>query len=297
METNWIERFAKYLELEKRYSPHTILSYKNDLNQFVVYAISHLGITSFKQIAHAHVRSWVVSLMKDNYTPTSIRRKISTVKSYFKYLIKTQKISSNPASNVVLPRIGKRLPKVVRKEQMRRLDFSPHVQSMDFSPLRDWIILEMLYQTGMRRAELIGLKDEDIDFARHELRVIGKGDKERIVPISQRLKDLLRLYMTKRDEFIDVRADRFLITDKGKPLYPRFVYNKVKNFLEPISSLERKSPHVLRHSFATHLADNGADLNVIKEILGHSNLSATEIYMHNSIERLKNVYLKSHPKA
>ncbi len=288
--------FFKYLEFEKRYSPHTIRAYKDDLTQFQAFLISLYELNEISNADHRQVRSWMVHMMQNDYTPRSINRKISVLKSYFKYLKKKELISSNPMSKIVSPKSKKRLPEFIREKSMNQLDINMSVDQ-SFSGIRDSLILTLLYQMGLRRSELISLTNQDIDNDRLTVKVLGKGNKERLIPISPSLSANIDKYKKLKEENFDEFSDSLFVTDQGKTLYPKFVYNLCTKYLGSVSSNQYLGPHVLRHSFATHLANNGADLNAIKELMGHSSLAATQVYMHNTIDRLKEVYSKSHPKA
>ena len=291
------ESFLQYLEFEKRFSVHTILAYKKDLEQFLHYTQHTFDITDPKDITHQHIRSWVVSLIGQKVKAQSIRRKLSSLKSYFKFLMQRKALAQDPMLKVVTPKVGKRLPVVVHADNLKVL-FDEIVFPLGFSGLRDRLLLELLYHSGIRRSELIGLCWEDFDMAKQTFKVLGKGNKERLIPFGGALKTLLYSYQEAREAtFEDNATKELLVTDKGRKLYPKLVYNIVKRYLSMVSTVEQRSPHVLRHSFATHLSENGADLNAIKSLLGHSNLAATQIYTHNSIEKLKKVYQKAHPKA
>jgi len=287
--------FMKYLQYERHYSSHTVDSYKNDLEQYAQYLITHLDINNEIEATHHHVRSWIVHLMQQSYSAKSINRKLSAVKSYYKFQKKVGKLKVNPASNISGPKLAKRLPHVVRGSDIA-LGLDQLEDDASFMAQRDLTLLSILYLTGMRRSELINLKDSDIDHSRHTIKVLGKGNKERLIPISAELSDLILAYIERREETF-AESEYLLLTDKGQKMYPKFVYNKVRRWIGSISTVDKKGPHILRHTFATHLADSGAELNAIKELLGHSSLAATEIYMHNSIERLKDVYGKAHPRA
>ena len=238
--------------------------------------------------------------MQSDYTAKSVNRKLSTLKSYYKYLKKMGLIKINPSSKISGPKLPKRLPTVIREVDLERgfdlIDEDKSVEK-DFSTYRDELIIMLLYQTGMRRSELINLKDADVDRQRLEIKVLGKGNKERLIPITHQLAEDIEGYQKVRDNAYEDKADKLLLTDKGKALYPKYVYNKVSAWISQYSTSIKQSPHVLRHSFATHLANNGAELNAIKELLGHASLAATEVYVHNSIERLKDVYHKAHPRT
>jgi len=292
----WLLSFEKYLRYERRYSDHTVRSYVNDLEQFSLYLTAQLGMTDEYGLKHFHVRSWIVHLMQDNYSAKTINRKISTLKSYFKYLKKSGHIKSNPTAKVIAPKIAKRLPVVVREERIEEL-LEREIDYNDFITVRNQLVIDLLYTTGIRRSELINLKDSDINHSLRQIKVLGKGNKERIIPISAKLIESIMAYQElKESEQLD--ESKFLITtSKGKKAYPKLIYNIVHAQLSSVSTVNKRSPHILRHSFATHLANQGAELNAIKEIMGHANLSATEIYMHNSIDRLRSVYHNAHPKS
>ncbi len=289
--------FLKYLEFEKRFSPHTITAYRTDLEQFFTYFYTTYELSEPTEVQHFHIRSWMVTLMEQKISTRSINRKLSTLKTYFRFLLRRNEISRNPMAKVIPPKVGKRLPVFIHQEHIELL-FEQIEFGTDFSGVRDRTILELLYVTGMRRSELIGLKVRDIDFSQTCVKVLGKGNKERLIPFGPKLGDVLRRYMSIREEaFPELSTERLFLTDKGKELYPKLVYNLVRKYMSYITTVEQKSPHVLRHSFATHLSDNGADLNAIKALLGHANLAATQIYTHNSVEKLKRVYNQAHPKA
>ncbi len=291
-----LERFYKYLSFEKRYSVHTVSSYKNDLAQFDVYVKSRFSLEQIDAVSFQVVRSWVVELMKADYSPKSVNRKLSALKSYYKYLKKLGFVSANPAAKINGPKKPERLPTYVQSAVLSKcLDAEV---GEEFTLVRDALVMELLYQTGMRRAELLTLRYTDINKHKKELRITGKGNKERIVPISADLLAAIDRYKDRvGDIFPDIQTDKLIITNKGQSAYPKMIYNIVHKSLGQWSKADKLSPHVLRHSFATHLADNGADLNAIKELLGHSSLAATQVYMHNSIEKLRGVYKTAHPRA
>lgn len=291
------ERFFQYLQYEKRFSPHTLTAYQTDLGQFIDFLKYTFDITSYEEVQHTHIRSWIVDLLGKKNTTRSINRKLSCLKTYFKFLRKQGAIENNPMAKVIAPKTGKRLPVFVNENKMELL-FAEVDFGEGFAGLRNRLLMELLYCTGMRRSELISLKITDIDFSSNQIKVLGKGNKERLIPIARHLVGLLESYIHQRSfEELEVGNLYLLITDKGKQLYPGFVYNLVKKYLSAVTTLEQRSPHVLRHTFATHLSNSGADLNAIKELLGHSSLAATQVYMHNSIEKLKKVYAQAHPKA
>jgi integrase/recombinase XerC len=289
--------FLKYLELEKRFSAHTIKAYQSDLFQFFAYLEETYSLTSILEVRHFHIRAWVVELMQNKITPRSINRKLSTLKTYFKFLKRRKEIQENPMLKVIAPQVGKRLPVVVKEIELENL-FEKINFGEGYAAVRDEMVMEMLYSTGMRRSELINLTPNDLDFFNNQVKVLGKGNKERLIPFARPLANRLKNYLDIRnDEFGLSATESLFLTEKGKEMYPKLVYNLVKKYLSQITTVEQRSPHVLRHSFATHLSNNGADLNAIKELLGHSSLAATQVYTHNSIEKLKKVYQQAHPKA
>lgn len=292
-----IDQFVRYIQYEKRFSPHTIQAYQKDLEQFFVYLRREYELEDAMAVQAIHVRSWTVSMMEDEYHANSVRRKLSTLKAFFNYLQKFHALKRNPMQKVVVPKTGKRLPSTLVATEFNHL-LDQLSFSEDYPDQRDKMILEMLYGTGIRRAELIGLRLQHIDWSSSLLRVHGKRNKERLIPLSAHLIGLLKHYLQVREnEFGSGVPDRLFLTNQGKILYPKLVYNTVKRYLSLITSSEKRGPHVLRHSFATHLSENGADLNAIKELLGHSNLAATQVYTHNSIEQLKKIYKRAHPKG
>ena len=291
-----ITNFINYLKFEKRYSQHTVVSYQNDLTSFFDYVITQYGETPLQQLSHIYIRSWLASLRDEGMTAKSINRKISTLKSFFKYQLKTGLIKQTPMAKIVSPKNEKRLPNFVADKDIKTL-FS-HVEFPDtWQGKTDRLVLMLFYNTGMRLSEVINLKDSQVSASNHTLKILGKGNKERIVPISPELLGEIKNYQRERNNSIEQRTDFLLLTEKGKILSSRAVYSSVNKYLTAVTTIEKRSPHVLRHSFATHLMNNGADLNAVKELLGHSSLAATQVYTHNTIEKLKNIYKKAHPKA
>lgn len=290
--------FLNYLEYEKRYSAHTISAYEIDLNQFFEYISEQYQIINTLDVNEQIIRSWLAQLIDEGLNPKSVNRKISSVKSFFKYLIRNGIIKINPSVQIQGPKQNKRLPSFVEEVKMDEL-LAMDNEKDTFESSRDQLILELFYTTGMRRAELIGLKTADINFAQNQMKVLGKRNKERILPFSDEVKIKIDLYIIKRNEEVkDASSQEFLfITKKAKKLYPKLVYRIVNSYLSKVSTQDKKSPHVLRHTFATHMLNNGADLNAVKELLGHTSLAATQIYTHNTIEKLKKVYKQAHPKA
>lgn len=291
-----IQTFLHFLEFEKRYSSHTILAYKTDLNQFFDFLSITYQFQKLEEIESTHIRSWMVDLITLEVAPRSINRKLSALKSFFKFHLKHRRISKNPMSKIQPPKSGKRLPVFVSKEHLKRL-FEDIIFPPGFEGARDKLILQMFYATGIRSAELVALNRTDIDFQKQEIKVFGKGSKERLIPFTHKLSRQIEEYLQLLDSTFPDLGFFFFVNDKGKPVNAGFVSRIVKKYLSLVTTVEKKSPHVLRHSFATHLSDNGADLNAIKELLGHSSLAATQVYTHNSIEKLRKVYELAHPKA
>jgi integrase/recombinase XerC len=294
---NQKESFLQYLLVEKRYSPHTIRSYKTDLDQFIIF-IETLGLSGNPADITSHeVRAWIVSMLDNNISPVTVHRKISCLRIFYRYMRKEGLVKHDPIEKVVLPKRKKKLPVFVSEEALDNL-LDKFEFGSSFAGIRNRTIIEMLYLTGMRRAELTGLKGSDIDLPSALLKVTGKRNKQRIIPIVKSFIVRLEEYTNLRNEHFSSGADDwFFITDRGNKLYDKFVYNTVKNYLTMVTTIEKRSPHVLRHTFATHMLNHGADLNSIKELLGHANLSATQIYTHNTFEKLKKVYKQAHPRA
>lgn len=290
--------FLKYLEYERRVSKDTIKAYRNDLEKCSQYLQEQYEVSELDTGKATQIRSWLVSLLRAGQANSTVKRKHSALKSYFKYLQKYRGLEQNPMEKVPVPKVGKKLPVFLEGRETERL-FDRLEWPEDFPAQRDRLMLSLLYNLGLRRSELIGLTLGDLDWSGRCLRVMGKGSKERIVPFGPELGQEIRNYLELRGrEFgTPVAGDALLVTDKGKEFYPKLVYNKVRHYLGLVSSQLNLSPHVLRHTFATHLANNGADLNAIKELLGHSSLAATQVYTHNTIEQLKEIYRQAHPKA
>ena len=283
-------QFIKYLSSEKRFSPHTIRSYSTDLNQFLFFLEEEFKILKVQDISFQFVRNWISSLLDKGVSVKSVNRKISSLKTYFRFLLRMGYISQNPMLNIISPRMPKRLPVFIKEYDMHKLlndiDFG-----IGFEGDRDRLILEVFYVTGVRLSELVNMRVLDVNFSDLSIRVIGKRNKQRIIPISLELVNSIKT-------FCDMYAIKdFLFTHQNKKvLYDKKIYRIVKKYISKITTIDKRSPHVLRHTFATHMLNNGADINTIKELLGHASLSATQIYTHNTIEELKKVYKKSHPR-
>ena len=293
------EKFLKYLKSEKRYSDNTIKAYQSDLLQFSNFLESSFCIQQIEQSNHIIIRTWLASMVDQGMSVNSINRKLTSLKTYFKFLLRENIALANPLLKVISPKPGKKLPSFIKEKEMDH--FSQIFNGNEcFTSLRNKLIIDTFYLTGVRLSELINLKIIDINFNGHEMKVVGKRSKERIVPISNYLGDSIKAYLPSRDQVLNDQNETnsfLLITEKGKQTYPKLVYRVVTKNLSYVSTNSKKNPHTLRHSFATLLLNHGADLNVIKELLGHSNLSATQIYTHNTIEKLKKSYKQAHPRA
>ena len=292
-----ILQFLDYLAFQKRYSQHTIVSYMNDLSAFFSFLNEQFGETALIDIKTTFIRSWLAELKQGGMESKSINRKISTLKSFFKYQLRQQTVSASPMTGIISPKVSKRLPQFVEKMDMKTL--LTHVEFPDtWQGKTDKLILQLFYNTGIRQAELIGLKEIDISKNNSSIKVLGKGNKERIIPVSNELMQQMQEYMDEKVRIFEVCDKTFLlIASSGKKLYPRFAYNTVNKYLSLVTTIDKKSPHILRHSFATHLMNSGADLNAVKELLGHSSLAATQIYTHNTIDKLKDIHKMAHPKG
>ena len=290
---SYITQFLDHLNFEKRYSEHTLLSYANDLRKFDNYLISIYEGVKFKEIKLIHVRSYMVYLLEKKTGKSTVARNISSLKSFFKFLNKKGVVKTSPLNLIEIPKIDKRLPSFIKESEI--VDLIKSIEFDDsFSGLRDKLLIMLFYQTGIRLSEIIGLDDSSI--RGDEVKVLGKRNKERIIPISKNVMEVVSQYLVqKAKEFPN--SDYFFITDSGNKMYEKFVYRKVNHYLSLVSSKQKKSPHILRHSFATHMLNNGADLNAIKEILGHENLAATQVYTHNTFQKLKSIHKQSHPRG
>ncbi len=296
--SSMVANFFSYLQYEKRFSPHTLISYQTDLQQLSDYLASVYQTEDLLAVNYQMLRSWLFTLAAEKLKPRSIARKVACLKSFYKFLHCKGYLAQNPAGRLKSPKLEKRLPAFVKEPAMvQLLDQPPTTFQEGFGGFRDKMVLEMLYGTGIRLAELIQIKETDYNPYDSTLRVLGKGNKERVVPVHATLRPMLSEYLQAKKAHFEVSENYLFVTDQGKKMYPMFVQRLVKRYLTPVTTLEKKSPHVLRHSFATHLLDRGADLNAIKEMLGHSSLAATQVYTHNSLEKLKQAYKKAHPKA
>lgn len=292
-----ISGFVDHLKFEKRYSEHTVRSYHDDLVQFRDHLAITFGEIKLSEIAPSVVRSWLASLKEAGINSRSITRKISTLKSFFKHLVRTGIMEKSPVTGIISPKTSKRLPAFIEEKDMTTL--FRHVEFPD-----DWtgytakLAISMLYELGLRLSELVNCRESQVDRGNRQIRILGKGNKERVLPLNGRLLAEIEQYMLKKaSQFEKYDATYLLVNDSGKKLYPKYIYRVTTKYLPEVTTVKKKSPHILRHSFATHLMNNGAELNAVKELLGHASLAATQVYTHNTIEKLKNVHKKAHPRG
>lgn len=292
-----IQSFLDYLKFEKRYSVHTIISYQTDLTAFFGFLDFQFGKLQLRDISYSFIRSWLADLKGQGITSKSIVRKISSLRSFFKYHLRTGNIETTPMTNVIIPKIGKRLPVYVKEEETKKILETLKKSTENWKTLNAKMLIILFYSTGMRLSELINLKEKQLDIGRAQIKVLGKGNKERIIPVSKEVIVHIGDYRQLKKKEFETSDDSLLVTEKGKKLYPKYAYLLVREYLGHAGTLDKKSPHILRHTFATHLMNRGADLNAVKELLGHASLASTQVYTHNTIEKLKNVHKKAHPKA
>lgn len=291
------DAFRDYLQLEKKYSPHTVTAYCNDVTSFELFNTTHFDQEGVEQVNYSQIRTWIVSLVDDGVSNTSVNRKIASLKAFYKFLLKTKQIEVSP----LLKHKALKIPKIVQipfseKEVVDVLDVMR--SAVGFQEIRDKLIIDLLYTTGMRRAELIGLKINNINLSGSTIKVLGKRNKERILPVLSVIKEQFSLYLEEREGLLSiVDGDYLFLTKKGLKLNDSFVYRLINSYFSTVSEKVKKSPHILRHTFATHLLNNGADLNSVKELLGHSSLASTQIYTHSSLSELKSVYKEAHPRG
>jgi len=290
------ESFINYLKYEKRYSPLTAIAYKKDLDQFEEFFVSTVGDFVVEGINDKVARQWVIELMDKGISARTVNKKISALKSFYKYLLRLEVIKENNLVNVIVPKVRKKLPQFVEEKNLNHL-LDDGFFGRDFEALRDKLILSLLYGTGIRLAELMHLKDADIHRTEFLVKVLGKRNKERIIPYPRNLNPLVEEYLAARTELFGPIAGTLLLTLKGEPVYEKLIYRIVNKYLALVTTIDKKSPHVLRHTFATHMLNRGADLNAVKEMLGHSNLSATQIYTHTSLSKIQKVYRQAHPRS
>jgi integrase/recombinase XerC len=291
-----LQPFLAYLQYEKRYSKHTLLAYETDLVQFFDFIAVQFDIATVTNITPGIIRTWLAQLKNDGLEAKSINRKISALKSFFRHQMRMGILQQSPMTTITSPKVKKRLPVYVEQQQINTLTNVVEFED-NWKGKTDKLLITLFYQTGMRSSELTGLKESQIDKGNHQIKVLGKGSKERLIPIDGGLMAELLAYIAAKQTIDTANRDYFFIGEKGKPLYAKYVYNTVHKYLGLVTTVQQKSPHILRHSFATHLMNNGADLNAVKSLLGHSSLAATQVYTHNTIEKLKSIHKKAHPKA
>jgi len=290
-----IDEFLIYLQAEKRYAANTIKAYQTVLNQFHAFC-QNLGKEGM-DLHYKTIRLWVVSQMDSGISPRTVHRKLTTLRTYCKYLIKEGELDANPLDRVLKPKMNKRTPVFVDERNMDHL-LNEFAFGDDFEGVRNRLVIDLLYQTGMRRSEILGLKTWSVDHEGKSIKVRGKRDKERMIPLNEELIQSIDGYLALRTQVVtDPGEDALMVTARGRPAYESLIYRIVKKYLALVTTLDKKSPHVLRHTFATHMLNRGADLNAIKELLGHANLSATQVYTHNTFKKLKSIYNQAHPRA
>ncbi|MFM1857424.1 MAG: hypothetical protein RLZ05_484 [Bacteroidota bacterium] len=293
---NQLLLFLDQLKYERRLSPHTQLAYKKDLSDWSTYLAGEMGVNQLSEVNASQIRSWLASLRASGISSRSIVRKISALKSFYKFLLRKGVVEKNPLVQISSPKISKSLPVFIREEEAAQMGQTLAIASEDWKGFNARLLVTLFYYTGMRLSELINLKEEQLELSRSQLKVLGKGNKERIIPLHADLIALIKEYIQKKQVQFTSTESYLLLTESGKKLYPRYAWQLVNQVLGAATTVQKKSPHVLRHSFATHLLNNGADLNAVKELLGHSSLAATQVYTHNTIEKLKEVHRKAHPR-
>ncbi len=290
-----IKSFLDYLQIEKKYSKHTLIAYEKDLNDFFAFYQDKYGTINTEEINYSQIRSWIVSLVNSNVSNRTINRKISSLKSLFKFLQKTKQIVTNPLAKHQALKTSKQVQVPFSEKEIKEvLNLKNDIE--DFESVRNKLIVELFYSTGIRRSELINIKIDAIDFNKETVKVLGKRNKERYIPLIKTVQDSLKNYLKFRNT-IKSELSYLFITKKGKKTYDTLVYRIINNYFSTVSSKVKKSPHVIRHSFATHLLNEGADLNAVKELLGHSSLASTQVYTHSSLGKLKKVYNQAHPRS
>ncbi len=290
------EGFLNYIQFEKKLSAHTQLAYSSDMSEFIHFCENILNLTSYEEVGLKHVRAFQAKLTNEKKEARTVRRKLCSIKAYFRYLQKEEKVDVNPVAKLSRPKLNERLPVVVPIAKLQFL-FNDFEFGTSYTEILEKTVLELLYTTGLRRSELVNLKVSDIDFGQNYLKVLGKRNKQRIIPFAKMLDKTLSEFVKLRAKTITITSDLLFITEKNIPITDGQVYYITKKYLGFVTTQTKRSPHVLRHSFATHLSENGADLNAIKDLLGHANLAATQVYLHNTADRLKKVYQQAHPKS
>lgn len=298
--TDVIKQFFNYIQYEKRLSSHTVIAYQGDLNQFSEFLKHSFEEFNLLNVRSNHIRSWIIKLIEDKDASSTVNRKISCLKSFYKFLLRNELIPLNPTSKVIRPKMPQRLPKDVQQGKLMNVKdlLELNTSENSFSAARDYAMFMMFYLCGIRRNELIELTWDRIDFSQKQVSVFGKGKKQRFIPLKIEMVDILVAYQkVQREDIEEVEGNLVFVLDNGKKLYPNFVYRTIRNYLAVVTTQKGIGPHSLRHSFATHLLNEGAELNAIKELLGHSSLASTQVYTHNSIEKLKQIHKFSHPKS
>ena len=296
---NELERFISYLSLEKRFSKHTIIAYEGDLTQFRDYLVTQYQLEDFTQVSHFIIRSWAVSLIEQGLDTRSVNRKLTCLRTFYRFLMKNQLVTKNPMQKVQAPKNSTKLPEYLEDQKMDQL-LEPKLDDTSYEALRNNLIIDFFYRTGVRLSELINIKINDVNLYNLTVTVLGKRNKMRQIPLTNKFKVLIQKYLVARSDFMKENGtvhDYFFTENNGNQMYPKFVYRLVKTEISKVSTSKKRSPHILRHTFATTMLNHGADINAIKELLGHSSLAATQVYTHNSIEKLKEIYKQAFPKA
>jgi integrase/recombinase XerC len=296
---NELERFISYLSLEKRFSKHTIIAYEGDLTQFRDYLVTQYQLEDFTQVSHFIIRSWAVSLIEQGLDTRSVNRKLTCLRTFYRFLMKNQLVTKNPMQKVQAPKNSSKLPEYLEDQKMDQL-LEPKLDDSSYEALRNNLIIDFFYRTGVRLSELINIKINDVNLYNLTVTVLGKRNKMRQIPLTNKFKVLIQKYLVARSDFMKEKGtvhDYFFTENNGNQMYPKFVYRLVKIEISKVSTSKKRSPHILRHTFATTMLNHGADINAIKELLGHSSLAATQVYTHNSIEKLKEIYKQAFPKA
>lgn len=296
MMNEWLPDFLKYIKFEKRYSHNTLVAYEQDLGQFRDYITDQFSINDIQEVSHFHIRSWLADMKDAGQTARTLNRKLSALNSFYKYLLRQGHVEKNPVTLLHSQKLPERLPSYLKEQETGHL-LEEIAFGEGFKGTTDRMICSLLYQTGMRRAELLNLKEKDIEWSLRQVRILGKGNKERLVPLSPLLLEELKDYINEKKKLEQYDDDHLLVMANGAPLYAGYVYRTVKKYLTTVTSLSKKSPHILRHTFATHLLNNGANIQAIKDLLGHSSLAATQVYTHNNIEKLKEIHKTAHPRG
>ena len=291
-----IESFLQYIRYEKNYSSHTVLSYQTDLEQLRGFLLVQKGEFEPKTLTSDELREWIIALMDVGEKASSVKRKISAVRSFYKFLNLKNLTANNPTLKILSPKVPKSLPKFFYEKDLDNcLEISKN--NCNFEGVRNSLIIELIYQTGLRRSEVVGLEDKDVDIGKRQLKVLGKGNKERMVPFGMKLAEMIENYRVIRNREVEISTTKFFVHAKGIPLNPMHIYNVVRKLMGAVTTQEKRSPHVLRHTFATSLLNDGADVNAIKELLGHETLAATQVYTHASFDKIKTIYERTHPRG